>query len=171
MASASRSRCSAAGKSVTGSPPRRLELRHEVRIGARTRDYPRGSGQRWSSRWRSRPVVAFGSFDVVKGDGAQIAAFRAFTDKLVSGRRSEVRAPSAKELRAAAILALDLAEASVKVRSGPPDDDNSPDAARDTWAGVVPLTLSHGEPQPSAGLRAELALAPCVERLLAEARR
>lgn len=170
MASASRSRCSAADKSVKGSP-RQLELRHGVRIGARTRDNPRGSGQRWSSRWRSRAVVAFGSFDVVKGDGAQIAAFRAFTDKLVSGRRSEVRAPSAKELRAAAILALDLTEASVKVRSGPPDDDDSPDAARDTWAGVVPLTLSHGEPQPSAGLRAELALAPCVERLLAEARR
>jgi hypothetical protein len=170
MRSASRSRCSAAGKSVKGSPRRRLELRHGVRIGTRTRDYPCGSGQRWSSRWRSRAAVAFGSFDVVEGDGAQIAAYRAFADKLVSGCRSEVRAPSAKELRVAAILALDLTAASVKVRSGPPDDD-SPDAARDTWAGVVSLALSHGEPQPSAGLRAELALAPSIECLLAGARR
>jgi hypothetical protein len=53
------------------------------------------------------------------------------------------------------------------VRTGPPDDDDSPDAELDTWAGVVPIITSYGEPEPSPGLRPEIPLAASVSRLLA----
>ena len=46
------------------------------------------------------------------------------------------------------MLALDLAEASVKVRTGPPGDDDEDVAAGGRWAGVVPLRTVFDEPQP-----------------------
>ena len=60
---------------------------------------------------------------------------------------------------------MSIEEASVKTRSGPPDDDDSPDAAIDTWAGVVPVVTSFGEPEPSPGLRPGIALTPSVRGL------
>jgi uncharacterized protein len=109
-------------------------------------------------------VVAFGSFAPVEDDENRLAAFRSFTEKLLPGRWAEVRPPNAKELGASAILALQFDEASVKVRTGPPDDDNSPDAALETWAGVVPIVTGFGPPQPSPGLRAGIPLAPSIRQ-------
>lgn len=56
--------------------------------------------------------------------------------------------------------------ASAKARSGPPDDDDSEDAVSATWAGVIPLVTSLGEPVPSPGLRQGIPLADSVRRLL-----
>ncbi len=112
-------------------------------------------------------AIIFGVFRPV-GPDERLAAFEAFTEKVLPGRWSEVRAPSKKELKATSILAVGLSEASVKVRSGPPDDDDSPDAAIDTWAGVIPLALVHGEPEPSPGLRPGVGVSPSVKRLLEE---
>jgi hypothetical protein len=75
----------------------------------------------------------------------------------------EVRAPTGQELKAAAVLTLPICEASVKTRSGPPDDDDSPDAVRDVWAGVIPVVTSYGQPQPSPGPRRETSTSPSVE--------
>jgi hypothetical protein len=60
---------------------------------------------------------------------------------------------------------MGIEEASVKTRSGPPDDDDSPDAAIDTWAGVVPIVTAFGEPEPSPGLRPGIGLTPSVRGL------
>jgi nitroimidazol reductase NimA-like FMN-containing flavoprotein (pyridoxamine 5'-phosphate oxidase superfamily) len=113
-------------------------------------------------------VMVFGVFTAVEAVDERLAAFEAFTEKLLPGRWGEVRPPSDKELSASAILALDLAEAeaSVKVRTGPPDDDDGPDAGLDTWAGVLPLALAFGPPQPTEGLRPGIALSPSVRRLI-----
>ncbi|MGN6868244.1 MAG: hypothetical protein ACTHMY_07565 [Solirubrobacteraceae bacterium] len=62
---------------------------------------------------------------------------------------------------------MPIAEASVKTRNRPPDDDDSPDAERDTWAGVIPFRREYGPPQPSPGLRAGVAPSPSITRLLA----
>jgi len=70
----------------------------------------------------------------------------------VPGRWAHVRAPSAKELKATAVLALPIAEGSAKVRSGPPVDDDE-DYALDTWAGVVPLRTERLAPEPDPRLR------------------
>ena len=98
-------------------------------------------------------VVVFGRFEEIAESDERLTAFEAFTNQLLPDRWREVRAPNRKELKATTILALPLAEASAKVRSGPPDDDDSPDAALETWAGVLPLVTSFGAPQPSPGLR------------------
>jgi hypothetical protein len=92
-------------------------------------------------------------------------ALEAFTEKLLPGRWSEVRGPSPKELKATAILGMSIAEASAKQRSGPPNDDESPDAALDTWAGEIPIVTSYGTPIPSPGLRTGIPLSESLRLL------
>jgi uncharacterized protein len=113
-----------------------------------------------------RSVMLLGRFARVEAPDDRVAAFQAFTNKLVPGRWEEVRVPNAKELKATAILALVIEEAAVKIRTGPPSDDDSPDAARDTWAGVLPMALQLGDPEPAPGLRDGIPLAPSVRALL-----
>ena len=114
-------------------------------------------------------VIVFGRFTPVGDKEERLAALEAFTDKLLPGRWSEVRGPSPQELSVTTILALPISEASVKRRSGPPDDDETADAAIDTWAGVVPLVTSFGAPIASPGLRPGIPLSPSVVQLLADA--
>src|SRR5262245_12473037 len=112
-------------------------------------------------------VMAFGTFARVDDESERMRALEAFTEKLLPGRWDEVRQPSAKELRATEILALEIGDASVKARSWGPDDDDSPDAERDTWAGVLPIVSSYAAPIPSAGLRPGIPVPESVRRLLA----
>jgi nitroimidazol reductase NimA-like FMN-containing flavoprotein (pyridoxamine 5'-phosphate oxidase superfamily) len=111
-------------------------------------------------------AMAFGTFALVEDPEERMRAFEAFTEKLLPGRWNEVRQPNATELKATEILAMEIGDASAKVRSGPPDDDDSADAERDTWAGVVPIVTSHGPPEPSPGLRPGVALSDSVRRVL-----
>ena len=112
-----------------------------------------------------RSAVLLGSFTRVETDEGRLAAYRAFTEKLLPGRWDEVRSPTALELRATEILSMPIEEASAKVRVGPPSDDDSEDAALDVWAGVVPAVAGWGEPVPSPGLRAGIAVPESVRRL------
>ena len=82
----------------------------------------------------------------------RLAALRAVTQQLIPGRWDCLREPSRKELAATAVLALPLAEASVKIRTGPPADDPD-DLEAGIWAGVVPIAVTFGEPEPDAALR------------------
>jgi uncharacterized protein len=109
-------------------------------------------------------IVAFGRFRVIEDASERIGAFEAFTEKLLPGRWGEVRRPSRQELKATTILAMPIEEASVKIRSGPPDDDDSPDAALAIWAGVIPIVTSFGAPEPSPGLRPEIRPGPSIRR-------
>jgi nitroimidazol reductase NimA-like FMN-containing flavoprotein (pyridoxamine 5'-phosphate oxidase superfamily) len=111
-------------------------------------------------------AMAYGSFSVVEDADERMRAFEAFTEKLIPGRWDEVRQPNATELKATEILAMEIGDASAKVRTGPPDDDDSADAERDTWAGVVPIVSSYGPPEPSPGLRPGIAVSDSVRRLL-----
>ena len=94
-----------------------------------------------------RSVVVLGTAARVTDRDEQLRALEAFSDQLLPGRWADVRPPTEQELRATAILWL-LDEVSAKVRTGPPDDGDSPDAALDVWAGVVPLELRALEPVP-----------------------
>jgi hypothetical protein len=75
---------------------------------------------------------------LVEGAAERNRALEAFTEHLLPGRWDEVRPPSAKELKATQVLALPLEEASAKVRTGPPVDDDE-DMDLPVWAGVLPL--------------------------------
>jgi uncharacterized protein len=106
-----------------------------------------------------RSAVVLGRLSPVEDPGERGAALEAFTEKLVAGRWGEVRPPNAKELKATHVLALPLAEASAKVRTGPPVDDDA-DHEIDVWAGVVPLALQPGPLEPDPLLRPGLEPGP-----------
>jgi nitroimidazol reductase NimA-like FMN-containing flavoprotein (pyridoxamine 5'-phosphate oxidase superfamily) len=90
-------------------------------------------------------------------------ALALISEHVCPGRWADVRGPSAKELRATSVLSLPIEEASAKVRSGPPVDDDE-DLALATWAGVVPLVLAAGEPVPCPQLAPALHEAPGYAR-------
>jgi nitroimidazol reductase NimA-like FMN-containing flavoprotein (pyridoxamine 5'-phosphate oxidase superfamily) len=110
-------------------------------------------------------VIAFGRFRAITDDQERRAALAAFTDKLVPGRFDEVRAPNAKELKATMVLAMQIQGVSAKIRSGPPDDDDSQDAALAIWAGELPIRSVLGEAVASPGLRAGIPLPQSVRQL------
>jgi nitroimidazol reductase NimA-like FMN-containing flavoprotein (pyridoxamine 5'-phosphate oxidase superfamily) len=99
-----------------------------------------------------RSVVLYGKARPITGAERLEAALEAFTEKLVPGRWGDVRWPTAQELKGTAVLALPIEEGSAKVRTGPPIDEDE-DYDLDVWAGVVPLRLEAGTPEPDPVLR------------------
>jgi len=92
-----------------------------------------------------RSVVVLGTATPVEESAAKTEALRAFTEQVAPGRWAEIRWPTEQELKATTVLALPLAEASAKVRTGPPIDDEE-DYALSVWAGVLPLELTPHAP-------------------------
>ena len=92
-----------------------------------------------------RSVVVFGRASAVEDAAGKVAALRAFTEHVAPGRWDEVRQPTEGEVKATMVLALALTEASAKVRTGPPVDDEE-DYELPVWAGVLPLRVVAGEP-------------------------
>jgi hypothetical protein len=76
------------------------------------------------------------------------------------GSWEHARQPTTKELAATALLAVDLTEASVKVRTGPPKDEPADVARGAAWAGVLPVRMVFGEPSPAPDLLADTATPP-----------
>ncbi|WP_214412181.1 pyridoxamine 5'-phosphate oxidase family protein [Sphaerisporangium fuscum] len=94
-----------------------------------------------------RSAMIYGVARIVEDAGERIAGLRALTEQLAPGQWDAVRQPTKKELAATAVLALSLEEASVKVRQGPPEDEEE-DYALPVWAGVLPLRQTWGAPEP-----------------------
>lgn len=110
-----------------------------------------------------RSVVVFGAARPVTDDAERWAAFRAITEHVLPGRWDEARHPSRNEDKGTLIVAVPIDEASAKVRTGPPGD-----AAEDydlpIWAGVIPLAVAPGLPEPDPRLAAGIAVPPSVAR-------
>ena len=100
-----------------------------------------------------RSVVVMGEARPVTDPDEKLAALEAFSDQVLPGRWAEARKPTRQELKATAILALPLDEASAKISAGGPDDGETEDAELPVWAGHVPLRLVAGEPVPCPHLR------------------
>lgn len=111
-----------------------------------------------------RSVVVLGHATPVTGADEKLAALEALTERLLPGRWADARPPTAKELRATAILSLPLDEASAKIRDGGPDDDDTDDAELDVWAGHIPLVVRGLPPVPAPGLRAGIPVPPYAAR-------
>lgn len=92
-----------------------------------------------------RSVIVFGTAAAVEDAAGKFEALRAITEHIAPGRWAEAREPNEAELKKTLVLRLPLAEASAKVRTGPPVDDE-PDYALPVWAGELPLRLVPGEP-------------------------
>ena len=100
-----------------------------------------------------RSVVLLGRAREVEDPEEKRLACREILEHIVPGRWHDVRPPSEHELKATAIVAMPIEEASAKVRTGPPLDDEA-DHALSAWAGVVPLTMRAGAPAPDPRLPA-----------------
>jgi len=110
-----------------------------------------------------RSVVIFGSASMVDDRESKLAALRAFSEHVIPGRWDEARQPTDQELKATAVLSLPLEEASAKVRTGPPIDDEE-DYALPIWAGVLPLRLMPGTPVPDPRLPKGIDVSSSVRR-------
>jgi nitroimidazol reductase NimA-like FMN-containing flavoprotein (pyridoxamine 5'-phosphate oxidase superfamily) len=104
-----------------------------------------------------RSAVIFGTAAIVTDEAERADGLRLITDHLIPGRWAAARQPTTKEMAATAVLSLPLAEASVKVRSGPGGDEPE-DYDLDVWAGVLPISVTFGPPVPDPGLRPEIPL-------------
>lgn len=100
-----------------------------------------------------RSVVAFGRTRKVTDPTERNAALRAISDHVMPGRWEDARAANHTEDLQTAVLAMAIAEASAKVRTGGADDEGE-DLGLDVWAGVLPLQIVAGEPVPEEDLRA-----------------
>jgi len=98
-----------------------------------------------------RSAVIFGTAREVTDREEKLRALDALVEHVVRGRSAEVRAPNESELRQTLVLALPIEEASAKIRTGGPVDDEE-DYALPVWAGVVPASLVFGSAVPDDGV-------------------
>ena len=87
-----------------------------------------------------RSVVVFSPATVVTEEQERWDALEAFTNHVISGRWEEIRQPNTKEMKATMVISFTIEEASAKVRTGGPNDDEE-DLQWPVWAGVLPLKL------------------------------
>ncbi|MBM3557216.1 MAG: pyridoxamine 5'-phosphate oxidase family protein [Alphaproteobacteria bacterium] len=100
-----------------------------------------------------RSVMLFGKAKLEIDPEAKEARLRAMMEGLFPGRWDQLRPVTKKELRATTVLSIAIDEASAKIRSGPPKDDEA-DYAQDVWAGEIPLRVVAGAPLDAPRLKA-----------------
>jgi uncharacterized protein len=99
-----------------------------------------------------RSAVVFGTATIVRDETERLHGLEVVTEHLIPGRWAAARQPTKKEMAATAVLSLPLDEASVKVRAGGVSEEPE-DYELDVWAGVLPMAVTFGEPQPDPQLR------------------
>ena len=104
-----------------------------------------------------RSAVLFGTGAVIADEQARLQALEAFTERLIPGRWQDARQPNAHELRQTTVVAVPIASASAKLRSGPPGDE-AEDYDLPVWAGVLPLQQIVGTPLADPQLKPGIAL-------------
>jgi nitroimidazol reductase NimA-like FMN-containing flavoprotein (pyridoxamine 5'-phosphate oxidase superfamily) len=109
-----------------------------------------------------RSAMIYGVPRLVTDPDEKLRGLRSLSEHLAPGQWDYARQPSRKELAATSLLALALDEASVKIRTGPPDDADSPDAALGLWAGELPLISVWGQPLPDPALPPGIAVPPHI---------
>jgi hypothetical protein len=92
-----------------------------------------------------RSIMIFGKACEINDPLDKTNALKIITEHIIKGRWNNVRKPTDKELNATSLLSLEINEASAKVRTGPPIDDEG-DLKSDVWAGVLPLKIISEEP-------------------------
>ena len=108
-----------------------------------------------------RSVVVFGTAREVTDVEELHTAASAITSHVAPGREDEARMPTEEEYKQTLLLAVPLDEASAKVRTGPPKDDEE-DIQLPIWAGVLPFHTETGDPDPSPDLTPGIDVPPSV---------
>ncbi len=94
-----------------------------------------------------RSVMVFGRAEIVSDPDEKLVQLHKFVDGLYPGRWAELRPVHDRELRATTVLSLKIQEASAKIRTGGPIDDEE-DYSLPIWAGVIPMRQSYDKPEP-----------------------
>jgi uncharacterized protein len=110
-----------------------------------------------------RSVVAFGTAHRIDEPALKTRALRIISEHLIAGRWNDVRNPSKKELKATAVLEFSIEEASAKIRTGPPLDDEE-DYSLPVWAGILPVSLEARPPIPDSRLKGDIEVPQYVLR-------
>lgn len=110
-----------------------------------------------------RSVVVLGKASIVIDDQEKNAALEAITEHIVPGRWADVRWPNEMELKATSVLKLPVNEASAKIRTGGPIDDEE-DYRLDIWAGVLPVSVEYDAPVDDDRLKEGLERPQYLER-------
>ncbi len=110
-----------------------------------------------------RSVVILGRAALVEDPAEKNLALEAFTEHIIPGRWADVRWPNELELKATSVLKLPISEASAKVRTGGPVDDEE-DYAIGVWAGTLPLSVTPGAPIPDDRLEQDTEIPDHVAR-------
>ncbi len=110
-------------------------------------------------------VTIFACAILVTDEKERNDALKIISDQIIPNRWEEAREPNSKELKATKIIKISIAEASAKIRTGPPVDDKS-DYDLPVWAGVVPITTTYGEPISDPKLKEKITIPNSVKTLL-----
>lgn len=116
-----------------------------------------------------RSVVILGKAEPVTDPAEKNKALEAFTEHVIPGRWADVRWPTELELKATSVLKLPIEEASAKIRTGDPIDDEE-DYAMEVWAGILPLAKTPGEPIPDSRLTGQTAIPAYITNYARDAR-
>lgn len=108
-----------------------------------------------------RSVVIFGQPRLIEDQTEKNEALRVITENIIPGRWEEARVPNEVELKRTMVLAVDILEASAKVRAEGVNDEPE-DHELDVWAGVLPLKMITDAPVPEHDLKQAIDLAPSV---------
>jgi nitroimidazol reductase NimA-like FMN-containing flavoprotein (pyridoxamine 5'-phosphate oxidase superfamily) len=111
-----------------------------------------------------RSAVIHGRARALTDPTEKLHGLRVITEHLAPGSWDYAREPNAKELAKTEVIALDLAEAAVKIRTGPPIDEDTDVEADAVWAGVLPVRQEFGEVEPAPDLRSPRATPAHVAR-------
>lgn len=118
----------------------------------------------FDSTMNYRAVVIHGRAVELEDDDRRLHALRCISEHLVPGRWSEVRPPTAQELKATVLLEVEIESASAKVRGGGVRDEDEP-GSEDAWRGVVPVITTLGEPATDPNVPGTTAIPASVSGL------
>jgi uncharacterized protein len=109
-----------------------------------------------------RSAMIYGYPRVITDPAEVLNGLRQLSEHMAPGQWDYARRPSRKELAATRLLVLPLAEASVKIRTGPPDDGDTPDAGLGLWAGELPLVSAWQQPVADPALPPGIPVPPHI---------
>jgi nitroimidazol reductase NimA-like FMN-containing flavoprotein (pyridoxamine 5'-phosphate oxidase superfamily) len=111
-----------------------------------------------------RSVMVLGTAREITDPEQKQRALRLVVEHIVPGRAEEIRGPDETDLRSTKVLAIPMEEASAKVRTGPPVDEEA-DLDLPFWAGQLPLTQGTGYPIPAPDLTGDLPVPGSIRSL------
>lgn len=100
-------------------------------------------------------VTIFGEAKLVLDEEERYNALKVISDQIIPDRWEEVRLPNAIEMKGTKVIKIPIAEASAKIRTGPPSDDKA-DYELPIWAGVIPMKTTFGDPVSDTNLTVEV---------------